>query len=359
MSDYPSVLRPRPRRLFDLTPASTESSEPSSPAEPANPDFLNLRDAGSTGVSRNSSIMNLTSPTLYGIYSPTAFEGTRDESSLWGTETQTPAIEKPNPLTAPEKPDRFALRRTRSRLSHGLFRGVILPQALKAALLFGFGIIYGVITIHLHENHWITPVKLENAHYYGSWEYLGFWGIAGVVLGNVLPGLDLFSEDMMADGAKQSNSSSSDEENEERTLSWVAAVRSVGAFVGVAFAMRRTHWQSTTQASATLALANPVLWYLIDRTRTGFFMSSIVGVGGMGIVLALRPDLVPSSAEASTTGIPALNVTLREYGLGTGITQESLAVRTWVASVLFCACLCFGNIGRQLAIFAHRESLQA
>lgn len=117
--------------------------------------------------------------------------------------------------------------------------GVILPQALKAALLFSFGIVYGIITIHLHENHWITPVKLENTHYYGSWEYLGFWGVAGVVLGNVLPGLDLFSEDVTVDYAKQPSRSSNDEENEERTLSWVAAVRSVGAFVGVAFAMVR------------------------------------------------------------------------------------------------------------------------
>ncbi|KAF7592867.1 hypothetical protein BBP40_012279 [Aspergillus hancockii] len=356
MSDNSSILRPRPRRVFDLTPASTESSEPPTPVEPAHPDFLNPREAGSTSVSRNASIMNLTSPTLYGIYSPTAFEGSRDENSPWGTEAQTPGVEKPNPLTVPEKPDRFTLKRTRSRLSHGLFLGVILPQALKSALLFGFGIVYGIITIHLHENHWITPVKLENVHYYGSWEYLAFWGVAGIVLGNVLPGLDLFSEVATVNNAKQT---STDEENEERTLSWVAAVRSVGAFVGIAFAMRRTPWQSTTQASATLALANPVLWYLIDRTRTGFFMSTIVAVGGMGIVLALRPDLVPSSAGASATAIPALNGTLREYGLGTGVTQESLAVRTWVASVLFCACVCFGNIGRQLAIFARRESLQA
>jgi hypothetical protein len=38
--------------------------------------------------------------------------------------------------------------------------------------------------------------------------------------------------------------------------------------------------------------------------------------------------------------------------LGAEISQESIAVRTWVASVIFCACMCFGNIGRQLAIGA-------
>ncbi|GAB1217687.1 hypothetical protein ATERTT37_006928 [Aspergillus terreus] len=272
--------------------------------------------------------------------------GSRDESSPWGTEAQTPTTELPNPIRKPEGSDGVARQMTRSRLSHGLFRGVILPQTLKSALLFGFGVVYGIITIHLHENHWITPVKLENTHFYGSLEYLGLWGIAGVALGNVLPWLDTFSED---GGVDDSKASRNEEETEERTRSWVAAVRSVGAFVGVAFAM----------ASATLALTNPVLWYLIDRTITGFVMSTVVGVAGMGILLKLWPELVPASANGTPAVPPLLNGTLWDYGLATGFTQESIAVRTFVASVLFSACVCFGNIGRQLAIGARRDSVKS
>ncbi|PWY93637.1 hypothetical protein BO94DRAFT_348061 [Aspergillus sclerotioniger CBS 115572] len=338
MSDEPTILRPRPRRVFDLTP-----EEPSTPAEPANPDLLTPRDGGSTSVSRNASIMNLTSSTLYGIYSPTAFESPRDDSSPWGTEAHTP--QPGSPRIQPEAPAPGKLQRTRSRLSHGLFRGVILPQALKSAFLFGFGIVYGVITIHLHENHWITPVKLENTHYYGSWQYLAFWGVAGVALGNVLPWFDQFSGEII-DNPKTSRSS--DQEAADRTVSWVAVVRSVGAFVGIAFAMRRLPWESTTQASVTLALVNPVLWYLIDRTRTGFFLSTVVGLAGMGVILGLKPDLIPS-AETSAPSAPISNITGWDYGLAVEMSQESIAVRTWVASVLFCACVCFGNIGRQLA----------
>ncbi|PKY02132.1 INSIG domain protein [Aspergillus campestris IBT 28561] len=352
MSDEPRVLRPRPRRVFDVAP-SNESSEAPTPAEPANPDLLAPKDAGSASVSRNGSIMNLTSSTLFGIYSPTAFEGVRDDNSPWGTEVHTPLSEHPPAIAPPESPDRLARQRTRSaRLSQGLFRGVILPQTLKSACLVGFGIVYGFITIHLHENHWITPVKLDNTHSSGSWEYLVSWAVVGVALGNLLPWLDLFSEDVTR--------AKNDQETEDRTLSWVAVVRSVGAFVGVAFAMRRLPWESTTQASVTLALANPVLWYLIDRTKTGFLLSTTVGVAGMGIVLSLKPDLVPAATEASRATIPGLNATLRDYGLVSGVTQESIAVRTWVASVLFCACVCFGNIGRQLAIgSSRRDGLQA
>lgn len=32
------------------------------------------------------------------------------------------------------------------------------------------------------------------------------------------------------------------------------------------------------------------------------------------------------------------------------ISNESIAVSTWIASVLFCSSVCFGNIGRRLAL---------
>ncbi|RHZ58830.1 INSIG family protein [Aspergillus thermomutatus] len=350
MSDEPTILRPRPRRVFDLTPASNESSEAPTPAEPANPDLLNPKDAGSTSVSRNASIMNLTSSTLYGIYSPTAFEGSRDESSPWGTEAQTPSSENPpNIKTALETPS-GPVQRTRSRLIHGLFRGVILPQVLRSALLFGFGVVYGVITVHLHENHWITPVKLENIRYYDSWHYLGLWGLAGVALGNVLPWLDSFAGEWDTDRSRTVKGHGNNRSSEDRTPAWVTVARSVGAFVGIAFALRKLPWESTTQASATLALVNPVLWYLIDRTKAGFLLSTVVGLAGTGVVLGLKPELVPTPTDTSATTIPLLNGTVGEYGLVTGLTQEGVAIRIWLASVLFCACVCFGNVGRQLAI---------
>ncbi|KAL3492677.1 insulin-induced protein-domain-containing protein [Aspergillus germanicus] len=356
MSDETPILRPRPQRpqrVFNLN----DSSGSSTPAEPSNSDTLTPREPGSAAISRNGSIMNLTSPTLYGIYSPTAFESIRDDHSPWGTESE---VQPRSPNSARVQPtggrtDSAAVLRTRSRLSQGLFRGVILPQALRSTLLFAFGVAYGIITIHLHENHWITPVKLEYTHFYGSWQYLGLWGITGIAIGNVLPWLDSFLDGAVGD-ATQDKRSSTDQNTSELALSWPAVVRSVGAFVGIAFAMRRTPWESTTQASLTLALVNPVLWYLIDRTKTGFILSTTLGVGGMGLLLSLKPDLIPSTEAAAPT-IPSQNGTGAESAAVAGITQESIAVRTWVASVLFCAIVCFGNIGRQLD-FGRRQAVK-
>ncbi|KAJ6172020.1 Insulin-induced protein family [Penicillium chermesinum] len=325
------------RRPFELA-ASTESSGPNTPTESAQADLLSAQDAGSTttsaNVSRTGSILNLTSSTLYGIYQPTAFDGSRDESSPWGTEVNTPAAEFPPEfsqaaaLNSAIHPRPLAVQRTRSRLSHGLVRGVILPQLLSSALLFGFGIVYGVITVHLHDNHWITPVKLENVHYYDSWQYLGFWGISGITLGHILPWLDSWRE---RESVREEQVKHARSETRMRTRTAPC---------------RRLPWESTTQASLTLALANPVLWYLIDRTQTGF-------------VLATTPELIPTSTGPSV-GAAILNGTGLENALGAEVTQESIAVRTWVASVIFCACVCFGNVGRQLVIGAqHRAGVRA
>lgn len=93
---------------------------------------------------------------------------------------------------------------------------------------------------------------------------------------------------------------------------------------------------------------NPFLWYLIDRTRTGFWLSTAISLAGMGVILGLHPDLLPTTSNSAAAGVGGL--------VGLSIAQDALAVAIWLASVLFCACVCFGNIGRQLALFEDASS---
>lgn len=114
-------------------------------------------------------------------------------------------------------------------------------------MLFAFGVIYGLVTMHVHENQWITPVKLEYTDDYHHWQYLAFWGLAGVAFGNILPWLDDFYNVALAGKLGVSPSASAkvaQASSDERTLSWNAAVRSVGAFVGIVFAMVSTIMQA-------------------------------------------------------------------------------------------------------------------
>ena len=195
------------------------------------------------------------------------------------------------------------------------------------------------------------------------------WGGVGVALGGLLPWVDVFWEDVLGDekeifashGRTDSGNSSKNEEDDrggsrsgrgpsDLGAAWNPVVRSIGAFIGIAFAIRRLPWQSTLQVSLTLALVNPVLWYLVDRSKPGFILSAFVGIAGTIIAYGVNPQIVPSPATSS----PSANIANVSYGgisLGDSlITNESIGVMTWISSVLFCSSVCFGNIGRRLAL---------
>ncbi|KAL2155831.1 hypothetical protein VTH82DRAFT_573 [Thermothelomyces myriococcoides] len=176
---------------------------------------------------------------------------------------------------------------------------------------------------------------------------------------------------------------------------WALVIRGIGAFMGIVFALRRLPWASTMQVSLTLALANPFLWYLIDRSKPGFLLSAAVGLGGTALLLGLDPEVMPaptSTATAVTTAAAAggsgggwaaaardrlrgggghgnitaaassvpdgmaqdsatsAAVTTGLLLLGGLVSQETIETGIWMLSVLFCSCVCFGNIGRRLAL---------
>ncbi|RMZ92638.1 hypothetical protein DV736_g88, partial [Chaetothyriales sp. CBS 134916] len=338
--EMPQIHRPIPRRQFEITPSSTESSHPPSPVpEHINPDLLSDRkpDMG-LSPSRTRSILNLTSSTLFGIYSATGNEGTPQEMATpWGTGAQTPSQGRSTDAYQPEEPDvRWARGKlqTTSRWKRSGVRGYYVPVAGQTLLLFSFGVGYGYLVNQLHRTGNITPVPVHVGDQ-GSSYYLLFWGVFGVLLGNGLPLLDAFWNRKVGDEktrADKSRARSSDDTDSALSPLWYSAVRSIGAFVGIAFAVRRVPWTSTLQVSLTLTLANPVLWYLIDRSVTGFAFSTFVGLVGTSVLLLVNPAFVP---------VPAIHQ---------DTASEQLGVYVWLASILFCTSLCFGAVGRKLQL---------
>ncbi|KAI4154469.1 MAG: hypothetical protein LQ341_000359 [Variospora aurantia] len=373
MTEHSSLLRPSPRRNFDFTPSSSSPPTPS----PESRTFIDPeQDSNGNPVKfseQTRSFLNLTSSTLFGIYAPC--DSPKDGSSTPsanGFDTTGPRPgsvddNRPPVIGAYDKPQRHR----RPSQPHATVRNYYRPLVLRTILLFLFGVAYGSIVTHLHDTQGIAGVKVEGIDRY-TWRYLAFWGVAGVLLGRLLPWIDIFWERTLGEGTRATESTAIAEDNgpgresqdgDERSgkgfenvlgADWTPAVRSIGAFVGIAFAIRKLPWQSTLQVSLTLALVNPALWYLVDRSKPGFVLSAIVGIAGTVILLGINPSMVPAplapypKAHAS----PAMNASYEETGFRDGklMGNESIAVSTWIASVLFCSSVCFGNIGRRLAL---------
>ena len=114
---------------------------------------------------------------------------------------------------------------------------------------------YGTIITHLHDEQDLAPVKLEGLNRQ-SWSYLVLWGLSGMAMGSLLPWVDFVWDNHVEtkpvvptqDRGRRTSSSESDTHEDERSsgrfnnglgADWNPVVRSVGAFVGIAFAIVR------------------------------------------------------------------------------------------------------------------------
>lgn len=115
---------------------------------------------------------------------------------------------------------------------------------------------------------------------------------------------------------------------------------------------RKLPWVSTLQVSMALALANPFLWYLVDGTKPGLLLSATVGLTGSLVLLGINPDAMPAPSLPPLGGAWSGNASDAGGGTVWGGPGGTSTVETgiWMLSVLFCSCVCFGNVGRRLAL---------
>jgi hypothetical protein len=300
-TQQPRIYRPIPRRNFstqtDVSDSPAHAFVPSTPplvAETQNrpSDFLaqlnarllgaynaglNLNDDGDAEGApppRNKSLMNLTKSTLFGIYNDD--ESTPVEQSVpetpWGTGAETPGRRasganrwdsgtdspalgltmqprRKNNARAPRSPSsRHAPRPQRK----GVWKYTV--SLVKLAALFLFGVTYGVIVSHLHDTRELAAVRVEGVDR-GSWIYLASWGLAGLVLGSCLPYVELTWGGQAASGREEDGAP---EHETETSFSeqWTDIVRSVGAFLAIAFAIVSTRFYSTTGTRLTYCSAD-------------------------------------------------------------------------------------------------------
>ncbi|GKT87934.1 INSIG domain-containing protein [Colletotrichum tofieldiae] len=354
--DGPRIIRPIPRRPFDFNHTSPTPPEDDSSSPSPNPDIDLSRlhngqatSSESGSIPRAQSVLNLTASTLFGIYSPTSYGkdrgyNDRDEPETpWGAGAQTPIQRASVDDTFFELTNnRSNLVRRRSSYQNGgnapssSTATTALFTVSRVALLFVIGMGYGVMVTRLQNEHRFSSFQVDSMVNPGyDWQYLTLWGLSGVVLGGLLPWFDGVWEDTFG---KEEEVGTSPEDTSP-VKDWALVIRSIGAFVGIVFAI----------VSLTLALVNPFLWYLIDRSKPGFLLSAAVGLAGSAVLMGINPDVMPTPSSLTYR-----NESERAYSepitLGGLASQETIETGIWMLSVLFCSCVCFGNIGRRLAL---------
>lgn len=258
--DGPQIVRPIPRRPFNVNfTRATPPEDPSSPELPNDASFGSrllsaawekLGDtpgAGASTISRPPSMMNLTSSTLYGIYSPTAAKGDRgfaepqDGETPWGTGAQTP-IKRPSvdEATYELMRDRHMKRRRSSFKAEASANTETsrLSLVLRTSLLFVLGLGYGALVTRFQAEQNLAGGIIDPEY---NMTYLAFWGVSGVFLGSLLPWVDTFWEDAFGSAENDEAEASGEEEEEGRATAtasdWTLVMRAIGAFVGIVFAI--------------------------------------------------------------------------------------------------------------------------
>ena len=310
-SQQPHIYRPVPRRTFEPkvlrdqadSPTHAFSHQPHSPSNLQNSrssDFLAQLNArllrtyqsrnddspespidgsGSARLPRqNKSFLNMNSSTLFGIYDDVGTEAQSVAETPWGTGAETPghtgmgwpgnAYETGTGGADAGLSMKSAARRAsgKSKLQTEIRRSSQTRKArsgvakyavlfFKLAALFTFGVLYGLIVSHLHDTRQLAAVHVKGVDR-ESWFYVTTWGCAGVALGSLLPYIDLlWSRHSTLDKAEEKEQAEKDGESPiSEQINDV--VRSVAAFVGVAFAIvSSTNLYRTTcmYANATIA----------------------------------------------------------------------------------------------------------
>ncbi|XP_005089234.1 insulin-induced gene 2 protein isoform X2 [Aplysia californica] len=181
----------------------------------------------------------------------------------------------------------------------------------RGSVLFSIGVFFALVLNLLQIQRQVTvfPPEVLASLFSSAWWIPPSCGTAAAVIGLLYPCLDeKLGEELMY------------------KREWSSVMRCVAVFVGINHASAKIDFANNIQLSVSLAAMSIGLWWLFDRSRSGF---------GLGVGIAVLATFV--------TQLLVYNDVYRYT------EPDFLFVRSWLPCVFFSGGVTMGNIGRQLA----------
>lgn len=188
---------------------------------------------------------------------------------------------------------------------------------MRGLVLFTLGVFFALVLNLLQVQRQVTvfPPEVLASFFSSAWWVAPSCGTAAAVIGLLYPYLDhLLGEEVGTKGE------------------WSSVMRCVAVFVGINHASAKIDFANNIQLSVSLAAMSIGLWWLFDRSRSGF---------GLGVGIAVLATFV--------TQLLVYNDIYRYT------EPDFLFVRSWLPCVFFSGGVTMGNIGRQLATYDTEE----
>ncbi|XP_059151410.1 insulin-induced gene 2 protein-like isoform X2 [Physella acuta] len=196
--------------------------------------------------------------------------------------------------------------------------GSLKSLIARGSVLFFIGVFFALVLNLLQVQRQVTvfPPEVLASLFSSAWWVPPSCGTAAAVIGLLYPCLD-----------KQLG------EELRYKREWSSVMRCVAVFVGINHASAKIDFANNIQLSVSLAAMSIGLWWLFDRSRSGF---------GLGVGIAVLATFV--------TQLLVYNDVYRYT------EPDFLFVRSWLPCVFFSGGVTMGNIGRQLASYDSESS---
>ncbi|BFZ01217.1 hypothetical protein BsWGS_04256 [Bradybaena similaris] len=191
--------------------------------------------------------------------------------------------------------------------------GSIKSLVVRGSVLFLIGVFFALVLNLLQVQRQVTvfPPEVLASLFSSAWWIPPSCGTAAAIIGLLYPCLDKkLGEEL------------------HYKREWSSVMRCVAVFVGINHASAKIDFANNIQLSVSLAAMSIGLWWLFDRSRSGF---------GLGVGIAVLATFV--------TQLLVYNDVYRYT------EPDFLFVRSWLPCVFFSGGVTMGNIGRQLATY--------